>query len=66
MTQLYENVLERSPAPAEVDYHVNRLVNGAMRGDVAAGFTEALEYQLKTLTLVDDGIAVANAGFVLA
>jgi len=65
VTQLYENILERTPAPAEVAYHVNRLDNGASRGDVAAGFTEAPEYQIQTLSLVDPGIAVADAGFVL-
>ncbi len=65
VTQLYANVLERSASPDEVAYHVNRLNSGATRGDVAAGFTEALEYQLETVSLVDDGIAVADAGFVL-
>lgn len=64
--QLYWNVLERSPTPLDVDYHVSRLATGATRGDVAAGFTEALEYQIKTLPLVDHGIAIADAGFVLS
>jgi Ca2+-binding RTX toxin-like protein len=63
--QLYANILERSAAADEVGFHVNRLAAGASRGDVAAGFTEAPEYQVKTLALVDDGIAVADAGFVL-
>jgi hypothetical protein len=65
VTQLYLNVLDRTPAPEEVAFHVNRLAAGATRGDVAAGFTEAPEYQVKTLPLVDQGIAVADAGFVL-
>jgi Ca2+-binding RTX toxin-like protein len=65
VTQLYANILERSAGPDEVTFHVNRLAAGATRGDVAAGFTEAPEYQVKTLALVDNGIAVADAGFVL-
>jgi len=65
VTQLYLNVLDRAPAPNEVAYHVNRLETGATRGDVAAGFTEAPEYQVNTLPLVDEGIAVADAGFIL-
>ena len=63
--QLYLNVLDRAPSADEVAFHVGRLDNGATRGDVAAGFTESLEYQVKTLPLVDDGIAVADAGFIL-
>jgi Ca2+-binding RTX toxin-like protein len=63
--QLYENILERSPGADEVAFHVNRLAAGASRGDVAAGFTEAPEYQAKMLAFVDQGIAVADAGFVL-
>ena len=65
VTQLYLNILERAPAADEVAYHVGRLDAGATRGDVAAGFTEAPEYQQITLPLVDQGIAVADAGFVL-
>jgi hypothetical protein len=65
VAQLYTNILERAATPGEVNFHVNRLAAGATRGDVAAGFTEAPEYQLKTLPLIDDGIAVADTGFVL-
>jgi len=65
VTQLYANILERAPGADEVAFHVNRLAAGATRGDVAAGFTEAPEYQVKTLAFIDQGIAVADAGFVL-
>ena len=65
VTQLYANVLERSASPDGVAYHVGRLSAGGSRGDVAAGFTEAPEYQAKMLGFVDQGIAVSDAGFVL-
>jgi hypothetical protein len=65
VTQLYANVLERSASADEVAYHLGRLSAGASRGDVAAGFTEAPEYQTKMLGFVDEGIAVSDAGFVL-
>jgi hypothetical protein len=63
VTQLYGNILERAPAPDEVSFHVERLAAGASRGDVAAGFTDAPEYQVKMLAAVDWGIAVADAGW---
>jgi hypothetical protein len=65
VTQLYLNVLDRQPTASEVNFHVSRLTAGATRGDVAAGFTESPEYQVKTLPFVDQGIAVADTGFVL-
>jgi subtilisin-like proprotein convertase family protein len=66
VTQLYANILERPAAADEVAFHVNRLAAGASRGDAAAGFTEAPEYQAKVLPFFEHGIAVADAGFVLA
>jgi hypothetical protein len=64
--RLYANMRDGPPAPAEVAFHLDRLIAGASRGDVAAGFTEAPEYQITTLALIDHGIAVADAGFALA
>jgi hypothetical protein len=65
VTRLYQNILERAPAADEVAFHVERLAAGATRGDVAAGFTDAPEYQVKMLAAVEWGIAVADEGFVL-
>ncbi len=41
---LYQNMLGRTAAQGEIDYHVARLTGGATRGEVAAGFTESPEF----------------------
>ena len=45
---LYQNILGRTPVQAEIDFHVNRLVTGATRGEVLVGFSESPEYQANT------------------
>ena len=65
VTQLYLNVLDRAPDAGGLEYWVGELDAGMSRGTVTVGFTESLEYQIDTLSLVDRGIAVAEAGAVL-
>ena len=42
---LYQNVLGRTPAQSEIDFHVNRLATGSTRGEVMVGFSESPEYK---------------------
>jgi hypothetical protein len=61
---LYQNVLDR---PADADglaFHLNNLANGFSRGDVAVGFTESPEYQIKTIGQIDHGIVTTDGAYV--
>jgi hypothetical protein len=51
VTTLYRTVLDRDPAPAEADYWSGRLVAGASRAAIAAGFVLSEEH----LSTVVDG-----------
>jgi hypothetical protein len=45
---LYENVLDREPQQAGLDYWVNDLENGMERYDVMVSFSESLENKINT------------------
>ncbi|MEK6245051.1 MAG: DUF4214 domain-containing protein [Pseudomonadota bacterium] len=63
VNQLYLNVLGRAAEPGGLAYHTNNLAHGFSRGDVAVGFTESPEFQVKTIGQVDHGIAAVDAHF---
>ena len=58
--QLYLNVLERPADPGGLASWLGFLDTGAARGQVALGFTESQEFQIKTIGLVDDGVLIAH------
>jgi hypothetical protein len=45
---LYQNVLLRQPAQAEVDFHVKNLVNGQTRTELARNFLDSEEFRQGT------------------
>lgn len=49
---VYNNVLERAPDQAGLDFWTNSLNAGASRGSVMTGFSESVEYQEKTLNQI--------------
>ena len=55
--QLYHNALDRAGEAAGVAGWTAALDSGQMdRGDVLLGFSESLEHQLKTASVIDHGI----------
>jgi serralysin len=56
VNQLYLNVLDREGDPGGIANWTNALDTGASRADVVLGFSEALEYQLKMMPLIDQGV----------
>lgn len=48
VTLVYRNVLRRSPRQSEVDFWAGQLFAGASRGEVLVGFSESLEFKLRT------------------
>ncbi len=57
---LYGNVLEREADADGVAFWTDELASGRRdRGDVLLGFSEGLEFQLKTLPAIDGGILLA-------
>ncbi len=58
--QLYRNVLDREADAPGVAYWTGEIASGrADRGDVLLGFSQSLEFQLKTLPLLDGGILLS-------
>lgn len=55
VTLLYNNVLDRAPDEQGLEYHVNRLENGANREAVLVGFSESPENQLNLLGKIENG-----------
>lgn len=49
VTRLYWNVIGRAPAPSEVDFWVDRVVNGDTGASIAYGFFFSEEFQNKEL-----------------
>lgn len=60
VTNLYQNVLGRTPSQTEIDYYVARLSGGESRGSVALSFNESPEF--KTNYGPETNAALANAG----
>ena len=48
VTLIYRNVLGRTPSTSEVDFWAGQLFAGASRGEVLVGFSESLEFRLRT------------------
>jgi len=55
VTLLYRNVLDREPEQAGLEYHMNRLANGATRADILVGFSESPENKANVIGAIDDG-----------
>jgi hypothetical protein len=56
VTQLYQNVLNRAPDQAGLDYHVHNLQTTHSRGDVLAGFSESPENQANVIGSIQNGM----------
>ena len=48
VTLIYRNVLGRTPNTSEVDFWAGQLFAGSSRGEVLVGFSESLEFRLRT------------------
>ncbi|MGE7418570.1 DUF4214 domain-containing protein [Methylobacterium tarhaniae] len=53
---LYANVLDRTPDPEGKAGWTNALSHGSSREQVVLGFSESLEFQIKTQPMIDHGI----------
>ncbi|WP_164712267.1 DUF4214 domain-containing protein [Methylobacterium currus] len=56
---LYANVLDRTPDPEGKTNWVNALSHGSSREQIVLGFSESLEFQIKTQPMMDHGILLA-------
>lgn len=57
--QLYRNVLDREGDAGGINYWTEVLNAGQLdRGDVLLGFAESIEHQVKTLSVIDQGIMI--------
>lgn len=56
ITLLYENVLNREPEPAGLEFHLNELAMGQSRADVLTHFSESPENQANVIGLIGNGM----------
>ncbi len=56
---LYANVLDRTPDPQGKTNWVNALSHGSSREQVVLGFSESVEFQIKTQPMMEHGILLA-------
>lgn len=56
VTLLYQNVLDRAPEEAGLQYHINRLESGVSRADVLLGFSESPENKANVIGLIENGM----------